>query len=72
MTDETPDREALFKAAEAMKDLAATFSGMRRQFIDTGWSPKNAEEMVLTIVRGSLGAAQQQRPQFPFPFGGVR
>lgn len=75
MTDETrteDEKAALFRAMESMKDAAAVFSGARKEFLDNGWTPENAEQMILALLRHALTMdeikAKNPAP-LPFPFG---
>ncbi|WP_157096511.1 hypothetical protein [Microbacterium arborescens] len=45
--------EALMKALEDAAGAVATFTGIKKQFVDNGWSEPNAERMVIEMFRAS-------------------
>lgn len=45
--------DELMQAMETARDAVAALTGMRQQFIEAGWSPENAELMVVEILRAS-------------------
>lgn len=58
MTDDpNPQQDQLLAMMEQMAPLVAAMSGVRAQFIDQGWQPGNAEQMVIAMFRNSGGGA---------------
>ena len=44
------DRNELLETMEAFKDAVATFTGVKTQFMDAGWSEHAAELMVHALL----------------------
>lgn len=45
--------QALTGLIEAGRDYVAALTGIKQQFVDLGWSPESAEELVVEMVRGA-------------------
>lgn len=48
----TPEdtQEMLFASVEEAKVMASALTGVRQAFIDAGWSPEGAEQIVIALV----------------------
>lgn len=53
MSNNIPENDALNTMDEALK-ITEIWTGIRQQFIDHGWTPAHAEEMVIEILRSSI------------------
>ena len=49
-----------FKALESYAELVAVMSGVRRKFIEAGWSHEYAEKATLTVFSGVFGGNRQE------------
>ena len=43
--------KALLEGMESMSQMVAMWSGIRQQFLDSGWSPESAEEATMLMIR---------------------
>lgn len=51
LTPAEQQRVNLLALMESTKDAVASFTGIKQQFIDAGWSPEAAEQMVIELFR---------------------
>ncbi len=49
--------DELFKAIEGARDAVAAYTGIRQQFIDSGWSAEASEQMVIEMMRAAARLA---------------
>lgn len=45
--------EDLMKLIEEFATMVAMWSGVKQQFIDAGWKPDHAEQMIIEIMRSA-------------------
>jgi hypothetical protein len=51
----TAERDQMMQMLDASADAVATFTGIKAQFVDSGWDELSAEQMVIEMLKNMRG-----------------
>lgn len=57
----TEQKSSMFEAMDEIATTVAAFTGVKAQFVDSGWDPANAELMTIELMRASNKKAAETR-----------